>query len=149
MLAVQTRFPVRGVQYLMRRLLARELFLATILAVFTAVLYRYWLIFPILQYLAITRWRLVALLVAVILGSLAALLRIRTYFCGGAVLTALLFGGALTFLFLPVHDVRTTFFEQFVSHFSSLWRDVMFITCAAVMGNFLWTLLVRKARAKI
>lgn len=129
--------------------LARELILTTILAILVGVLYRCWLIYPILQLLTIGQWRLVALLVAVALGMLSALLRIRTYVWTVAVLVALLFGGALTALFLPIHDVRTTFSEQFVSHFNSFWRELAVLTAAATASNLGSTHVLRRRRRNV
>ncbi len=53
-----------------------------------AILYRYWLVTPVLQYLSIRKWYLVAIAVAAAIGGVMSLLRVPTlalvYASGGA-----------------------------------------------------------------
>ena len=73
---------------------SRSTFVKTsVVALLIAVLYRYWLVTPVLQYLSIAKWYLVAIAVAAGTGCLVSLLRLPTPALVCASMAGLLLGG--------------------------------------------------------
>ena len=118
----------------MSRIRVREFVLALLLLVATSILYRYWLVFPILQYLSLWQWRTVAIVVAVILGALSSLIGLRTQVAATAITLGLLLGGTWT-AYSTQHDVRTSLPLEFMSHLRAFWREVLVLLASAVISQ--------------
>ena len=108
---------------------------AAIAAAIFAVLYRYWLTTPVLQYVSIGRWRLFAIVAAAACGGVLSLLRFSTSVLACGVMAGLLLGGTLAAWKLP-NDVAISIYAAFASHFESFWREILILTLAATLAGF-------------
>jgi len=106
----------------------------SVIALLIAVLYRYWLVIPVLQYFSIGRWYLVALLVAAATGCVMSLLRLPTLALVCASVAGLLLGGTWAAWQAPT-DVPISMSGAFVSHLGSFWRQIIILTIATVGGS--------------
>jgi hypothetical protein len=129
----------------MDRIIMRELALASVFAVLTSVIYRFWLTYPILRVITVGQWRILAILAAGILGAAAGLVRLRSYFFVLAVAAGLSLGGAWAGLSAP-HDVATSFLGEFASHLRIFGREVALLTFASTMTNFVCARLLSPNR---
>lgn len=118
----------------MRRSTKTEFTFALIVAALISILYRYWLICPILRCLSLGPWRLVAVFVAVTIGSASSLLGLPVRALLVAVVAGLLLGGTWAF-FLVATDVRVTFRSAGISHLESFWREVIVFTIVIVLSS--------------
>ena len=84
-----------------------------------AVLYKYWLTVPVLQYVSIPRWRLIALVVAAVGGGVLSLLRVSTPALSFGVVAGLLLGGTWAAWTSP-NDVTISVDYAFTSHLHDL-----------------------------
>ena len=108
---------------------------ASITAAMFAVLYKYWLTTPALQYVSIGRWRLFAIAAAAVCGGVLSLLRVSTpaLLCG--VVAGLLLGGTWVVWTSP-HDLPISVDYAFTSHLQSFWREILGMTLAATLAGF-------------
>ncbi len=100
-----------------------------------AILYRYWLVTPVLQYLSIRKWYLVAIAVAAAIGGVMSLLRVPTLALVYASGVGLLLGGTLAAWQAP-NDVPISVSGAFASHLSSFWRQILILTASSSIGGF-------------
>ena len=98
-----------------------------------AILYNYWLTAPVLHYVSIGKWRLVAIVVGVGMGALWAL-RVHLLPLAIASLAGLLVGGTWAAWHAP-NDVRVTFIGIIASHLRAFWHDVLILTIAVTVGG--------------
>lgn len=108
---------------------------ASITAATFAVLYKYWLTTPVLQYVSIAHWRLFAIVAAALCGGVLSLLRVSTpaLLCG--VVAGLLFGGTWAAWTFP-NDVAISIAYAFTSHLQSFGREIPKLTLAATLAGF-------------
>jgi len=107
----------------------------SVIALLIAVLYRYWLVTPVLQYFSIGRWYLVALLVAAATGYVMSLLRLPTLAMVCASVAGLLLGGTWAAWQAPT-DVPVSMSGAFESHLESFWRQIILLTfVTTVVGS--------------
>jgi hypothetical protein len=109
---------------------------ALIAAAIFAVLYKYWLTTPVLQYISITRWRLLAVVIAAACGAAMSLLRFSALALSCGALTGLLLGGMWSAWTAP-NDVAISVAHAFASHLESLWREVLRLAFATTLTAFL------------
>src|SRR5215470_17595298 len=100
-----------------------------------AVLYKYWLTTPVLQYISISRWRLFAIVAAAVCGSVLSLLRVSTPALSCGVVAGLLLGGTWVAWTSP-NDVAVPVGHAFTSHLQSFWREILRLTVAAILAGF-------------
>jgi hypothetical protein len=117
----------------------------SVIALLIAVLYRYWLVTPVLQYLSIGKWRLVAIVVAAGIGCVMSLLRLPTLTLVCASAAGLLLGGTWAAWQAP-NDVPISVSGAFASHLESFWRQVIILTVATTVGGFCSARLVKHHR---
>ena len=99
-----------------------------------AILYQYWLVAPVLQYVSIGRWRFLAIVVAAACGAVLSLrLPILALACGS--MAGLLLGGTWAGWQAP-NDVPIAVGAAFASHLESFWREVIMLAVAATVGGF-------------
>jgi hypothetical protein len=113
---------------------AREVLHASVAPIIIGVLYRYWLIAPVLHWLSALQWRVVAILVAVLIGGLFSVLRVPLAASVCACVAGLLLGGAWAAWWAP-NDVRVSFIGVFWSHLQLFWWDVVVLTIAVGVGG--------------
>src|SRR5262245_46868238 len=128
----------------MRRTLAREIAIAAILVILTTFLHGAWLIYPLLKYMTKNDARLVAILVALLLGAASALVCLRADICALAVFAGLMGAGVWLSFFPPMHDVALRVFSEFEIYLQLFWRELLSVTFAATIGNFAASRLLRK-----
>ena len=111
-------------------------------ATLSAILYRYWLITPVLNHLSLAQWRAVAIGVAALVGSLWGLSKwnISTLACGSMV--GLLAGG--TWTALPIS--HGSIVDAFESNLESFGRDMIILTTAVALGGHYITRFSRRHR---
>jgi hypothetical protein len=117
----------------------------SVIALLIAVLYRYWLVTPVLQYLSIGKWRLVAIVVAAGIGCVMSLLRLPTLTLVYASVAGLLLGGTWAAWQVP-KDVPISVSGAFASHLESFWRQIIILTVATTVGGFCCSRLVKNHR---
>jgi len=108
---------------------------ASVSAAIFVVLYKYWLTTPVLQYVSIARWRLLAIVVAAVCGGVLSLLRVSTppLCCG--VMVGLLLGGTWAAWTAP-HDVTISVYDAFASHLKYFWQEILRLTFVATVAGF-------------
>jgi hypothetical protein len=99
-----------------------------------AVLYRYWLVTPVLQYLSIRKWCLVAIVVAAATGCVMSLLRLPTLALVCASVAGLLLGGTWAAWQAP-NDVPVSVSGAFESHLESFWRLILILTATTTISG--------------
>ena len=99
-----------------------------------AILYRYWLVTPVLQYLNINQWRVFAIGAAALCGAVLALLRFPTLALTCGPMAGLLIGGTWAAWQAP-HDVPLSVTAAFASHLESFWQEVIALTVTATAGG--------------
>lgn len=99
-----------------------------------AILYRYWLVTPVLQYLSIRKWYVVAMVVAAAIGSIMSLLKLPTSAFVSASVVGLLLGGTWAAWHFP-NDVPISVCGAFQSHLESFWRQVLILTGTVTIGG--------------
>ena len=100
-----------------------------------AILYRYWLVTPVLQYVSIGRWRIFAVVVAIACGGVLSLLRLPVLALACGSIAGLLLGGTWAAWQAP-NDVPVSVGAAFASHLGSFWREVIILTVVASIGAF-------------
>lgn len=129
----------------MRPVWILDLGIASILGVVAALLYRFWLTYPILRNLTAGEWRAVAIIAAAVLGAACALIRLPTYLGLPAMAVALTLGGAWAGLSAP-HDVPTTFLAELISHLRIFWPEIALFTAVSTTSSLCCAYLLRKNR---
>lgn len=112
----------------------REFTIALIVAALISMLYRYWLVYPILRSLSLGQWRWVAVSVAAAIGATCSLLGLPMRAIVTAAVVGLLSGGTWAALFIPT-DVRVTVYSAFASHLESFWREVIILTIVIALST--------------
>jgi hypothetical protein len=107
----------------------------SVAALLIAVLYRYWLVTPVLQYLNISKWYLVAIIVAAATGCVMSLLRLPTLALVCASLAGLLLGGTWVAWQAP-NDVPISVSGAFESHLEPFWRQIIILTSLLPSAEF-------------
>ena len=113
--------------------------LATLLI---AVLYRYWLVTPVLQYLSIRKWYQAAIVLAAATGCVMSLLRLPTLALVCASMAGLLLGGTWAAWQAP-NDVPISLSGAFVSHLESFWRQALMLTSTIAIGELCCARILR------
>jgi predicted ribosomally synthesized peptide with SipW-like signal peptide len=111
-----------------------------------AVLYKSWLTTPVLQYVSIGQWRLLAIVIAAACGGALTLLRFSTSALASGALAGLLFGGTWAAWTAP-NDVAISATQAFASHLESLWREGSTLACATTVTAF-FCAYAKKRRAR-
>ena len=106
----------------------------SVAAALFAVLYRYWLIAPVLQYVSIRHWRLFAIAVAAACGGALRLLRFPVPALSCGAMAGLVLGGTWTMWKAP-HDVAISMSYAFASHLEFFWREILIQTIAATLAG--------------
>jgi len=114
----------------------------SIVVLLIALLYRYWLVTPVLQYVSIGKWYLVAIVVAAASGCAMSLLRLPalTWVC--ASMAGLLLGGTWAAWQAP-NDVPISVSGAFGSHLESFWRQIIILTVTITVSGFCFARFVR------
>lgn len=99
-----------------------------------AVLYRYWLVTPVLQHLSLRNWYLVAIVVAAAIGCAMSLLKLPTLALVSASVAGLLLGGTWAAWHIP-SDVPISLSGAFQSHLETFWRQILILTATATIGG--------------
>jgi hypothetical protein len=99
-----------------------------------AILYRYWLATPVLQYVSIGRWRILAIVVAAACGGVLSLLRLPVLALACGSMGGLLLGGTWAAWRVP-NDAPVSVGAAFASHLGSFWREVIILTVAVSVGE--------------
>jgi hypothetical protein len=107
-----------------------------------SVLYRYWLVTPVLQYLSIGKWYLVAIVVAAVTGCGMSLLRLPTPALMCASVVGLLLGGTWAAWQAP-NDVPISVSGAFESHLESFWRQIIILTVTITVSRICCARFVR------
>jgi hypothetical protein len=107
----------------------------SVVGILIAILYRYWLVTPVLQYLSIRKWYLVAIVVAAAIGGVMSLLRLPTLALMCASVAGLLLGGTWAAWQAP-NDVPISVSGAFASHLSSFWHQILILTVSSSIGGF-------------
>jgi hypothetical protein len=120
----------------------RDISRLCISTVLGAVLYRYWLVTPVLNYLSLDQWRLVAVGVAVLFGILSALGKwnLSTFVSG--LMMGLMVGG--TWAALPASHGSVG--NAFISNLETFWREMIVCVCAAALGGYFCSLFPKFRR---
>jgi hypothetical protein len=124
---------------------APTFFKACVSTAVIAILYRYWLIAPILHYLTINQWRLVAIGMGVACGFSIALFKVPMPALLGASLAGLLIGGTFAAWRAP-HDVPVSLVTAINSHLQSFWREVTLLTGAITLSAWCAARLTKPSR---
>lgn len=132
----------------MRRTSIGELSLGLLFTVGILILYKFWLTYPILRILTIVQWKIVAVLVAAVLGIASGMAGLHAHLVVGATMVGLVLGGAWAGLSAP-NDVPTTFLDQFVGHLKAFWPEVVLFTTVPMATNLVCTYLFQKERKPI
>jgi hypothetical protein len=119
----------------------REVTTSIVTAALVAILYRYWFVTPVLQFITIGQWRIAAIVVAIAFGGVLSLLRLSRITLVCVSLAGLLLGG--TWAAWQAHnDLRVSIGGAFASHVESFWREVIILTVAASIGAFCCSRLI-------
>lgn len=108
-----------------------------------AVLYRYWLVAPVLQYVSIGRWRFLAIVVVAGCGGVLALLRVPIVAVACGTMAGLLIGGTWAAWQVP-HDLPMSVSHAFLSHLEPFWRTVILLTVVATVSGFCCSRFARR-----
>jgi hypothetical protein len=117
----------------------------SVIILLIAVLYRYWLVTPVLKYLSIGKWYLVAIVVATATGCVMSLLRLPTVVLACASVAGLLLGGTWTAWQAP-NDVPISVSGASESYLVSFWRQLLILTVITTVGGFCGARFLRRAR---
>jgi len=99
-----------------------------------AVLYKYWLIAPVLQHVSIGRWRLFAIVIAAGCGGALSLLRFPVPALSCGALVGLMVGGTWVEWKSP-HDVTISLSAAFESHLEYFGAEILRLTFAATLAG--------------
>lgn len=99
-----------------------------------AILYRYWLVAPVLQHVSIGRWRFLAIVVVAGCGGALALLKVPIVAVACGTVVGLLIGGTWAAWQVP-HDLPMSVGHAFLSHLEPLWPTVLLLTVVATASG--------------
>ena len=99
-----------------------------------AILYRYWLVAPVLRYLNLSGWRLVAIAAAAAIGCALSRLRFSALALVCASMAGLLLGGTWAAWQAP-NDVPVSIIAAFTAYLESFWREVIVLTAASTIAG--------------
>jgi hypothetical protein len=117
---------------------------ASFAAAIFAVLYRYWLVTPVLQYMSVGRWRLFAVVVAAACGGVLSLLRVSTPALSVGAMFGLLLGGTWAAWKFP-NDVAISVYGAFASHLESFWRETLMLTFTTTLAGFCCAYIAKRS----
>ena len=120
----------------------------SIAAAIFALLYKYWLTTPVLQYVSIDRWRLFAIVVAAACGGALSLLRVSLSALSCGAMAGLLLGGTYAVWKAP-NDVAISVYAAFGSHLEYFWRQMLMLTFAATLGATVPNLSKNRVKASV
>jgi hypothetical protein len=106
------------------------------------VVYRYWLVTPVLQYLSLRNWYLVAIVVAAATGCIMSLLKLPTLALVSASVAGLLLGGTWAAWHFP-NDVPISVSGAFQSHLETFWRQILILTATVTIAGVCCTRFLR------
>ena len=119
----------------MARIKLRDVAGVLIAATLSAVLYRYWLITPVLEYVTFNEWRVVAVLVTLVIGGVWPLFKWNVSTLVVGFIAGILVSGA--WLEWRLQDVLpTSVGSAFQSHLESYWPDVIMLAVAVMLGGY-------------
>ena len=110
----------------------RDVALVSIAAVLSAILYRYWLITPVLDHFSINQWRAVAIGVAALGGSLRGLAKWNLSTLVSGFMVGELAGG--TWVALPASHASLG--DAFKSNLESLGGEMIAFIFAVTLGGY-------------
>jgi hypothetical protein len=110
-----------------------------------AVLYRYWLVTPVLQYQSIHKWYLVAVVVAAAIGCIMSLLKLPTSAFVSASSVGLLLGGTWSAWHFP-NDVPVSVGGAFQSYLESFWSQLLILTGTVTISGICSARFLRSHR---
>jgi len=117
---------------------------ASFAAAIFAVLYRYWLVTPVLQYMSVGRWRLLAVVVAAACGGVLSLLRVSTSALSVGAMFGLLLSGTWAAWKFP-SDLAISVYGAFASHLESFWRETLMLTFTATLAGFCCAYMAKRS----
>ena len=98
-----------------------------------ATLYKYWLTAPVLQFVSIGHWRVLAILVAMACGATLSLMGVATPTLSCGVAFGLLAAGTVAAWTAP-NDVAVSLHGAFANHLESFWREILILIAAATLA---------------
>jgi len=110
----------------------REVVRVSIAATLSAILYRYWLITPVLDHLSLNQWRAVAIGVAALVGSLWALSKWNLSALVSGFMVGVLAGG--TWAHWQVSHASLG--DAFESNLECFGRDMIMLTVAVTLSGY-------------
>jgi len=113
-----------------------------------AILYRYWLLAPVLIYIGVGQWRLFATVVAAAIGGALSLLRVPISALSFGAMVGLLLGGTWVEWKAP-NDVAISVTTAFRSHLESFWGQMLMLTLAATLGATVPNLSKNRVKASV
>jgi hypothetical protein len=114
---------------------SRSAFVKTpVVALVMAALYRCWLVTPVLKYLSIGKWYVVAIVVAAASGCVTSLLRLPTLALVCASLAGLLLGGTCA-EWQTRTDLPMSVNDAFRLYLESCWRQLMIMSSTVTVGG--------------
>jgi hypothetical protein len=113
----------------------RQSFKLSVIAILTMVLYRYWLIAPVLRVLSKNEWQAVAFAVAAMIGAVFALWRLDVLGLACGSMAGLLLGGTWAFLQSP-SDVPISLGTAFRTNLETFWQSVILLTATVTVSGF-------------
>jgi len=106
-----------------------------IAAMLSGILYRYWLITPVLEYVTFNEWRAVAILVTLVVGGAWPLFKWNVSTLVVGFLVGILVSGAwLAWRAQDALPASLGFALQ--SHLESFWPDVIMLTVVVMLGGY-------------
>jgi hypothetical protein len=120
---------------------------ASIAGALFAVPYKYWLTTPVLHYVSIGYWRLLAILIAATFGILLLLLRVSISALSCGAMAGLLIGGTFAAWQAP-NDIAISLYGVFASHLQSFWREILVLTSTATLAALSCD-YIRKRRVRV
>jgi hypothetical protein len=140
-----SRYLVGGVYFWVPTSGRRGVINTLITAALISILYRYWLVTPVLKYLSIGQWRLIAVVVAAVSGCVLFQFRFSVLALACGSMAGLLIGGTWAEWRAP-NDVTITVSAAFASHLESFWREVIVLTVTVIVGGFCVAALERRGK---
>jgi hypothetical protein len=114
----------------------RQVVLALLAVSSLAVVYRYWLVVPVLHRISVVEWRFIAILVALAIGVGFSRLRLFVWTLMLASAIGLFVGGTWAAWAAP-NDARISLLDAFASHVQTCWPDTTMWVVAIVAGGLI------------
>jgi hypothetical protein len=112
-------------------------------AVVFAVLYKFWLTVPVLQYVSLGNWRLFAIAAAAACGCVLSLLRFSTLALSCGTIVGLLLGGTWAAWKLP-NDMAISVYAALASHLELFWRETSVLTLTVTLVAFWYAFFAKR-----